>query len=723
MNRIRNAYLNMLEKYAGIKRALEWLFIGMMFVYVLCQMIYTTTFSTAVFMGMAGLILQGVAWSVVLKTGTDLVHWKELILAVMTGGLFYLIYRTGNQSMFLFYAWIVIGTVGICYRKLLRVFVVAAGALWGLAVLASLTGTIRNLIYMEEYGFRDSFGICYPTDFVSYLFYFAVFFWIAWDKIPDWVSLAVSVLLFAVAAFLAQSDTCTICAVLFAGILLLFMIWKKWFSDSRLKRFKKILDGLLIGAFPLMGIFMAVLIMLRAGNTAIGYRLDGLLTGRLGLASRAISENGVHALATEISMIGRGFNTFPVDGYNFIDSTYPLLLIRYGWIFTVVICLLWMNIVRKAVKNADYRMAFGMGLIAVHSLAEHHFVEIFYNILIVMPFASYEQKKNMRETEDSEKKLPQILPCFMSIGAAAVSAPLWLSVLRTICGWIRIKEGRWELAAVIFCMAGILVFVISFSKVLSGLLQSILGEGKERRIALALILALRSVSGLIFAGSIGISRAASGLQELVDMDTPVAELISENKTGSFYVSELPVLYKKMFRKIRLTVFMGEDYAREKNISVLTSRDSEWNYCFRKGFQYAPISEKSAVYTNDVSVIRAMEEEGYKFTDYYPEKKQLQHGTELDLVKGTYTVTCQLKEKSKNVTDQGEAAARILIMSNWGKYVFAEHTILRKQTDENGILNEEFTFELKDDMAGMVFYLLPQEGYPTDVEDFYVRMTP
>ena len=45
------------------------------------------------------------------------------------------------------------------------------------------------------------------------------------------------------------------------------------------------------------------------------------------------------------------------------------------------------------------------------------------------------------------------------------------------------------------------------------------------------------------------------------------------------------------------------------------------------------------------------------------------------------------------------------------------------TDENGILNEEFTFELKDDMAGMVFYLLPQEGYPTDVEDFYVRMTP
>ena len=48
---------------------------------------------------------------------------------------------------------------------------------------------------------------------------------------------------------------------------------------------------------------------------------------------------------------------------------------------------LWVLMTRKAVKTGHWRLAFGLALIALHSFSEHHFPEVNYNILVILPFS------------------------------------------------------------------------------------------------------------------------------------------------------------------------------------------------------------------------------------------------------------------------------------------------------------------------------------------------
>lgn len=725
MEKIKSVYHKLLEKNPNLSLVFDVLFLLSLFCYLVCQMLMTTMLPNAFLMGFGGMTLHFVILATVLRTLTNLDNWKEILMTLPLSVVCVLVSRTNNMFFLMIYAWAMIGTVGISRTKVLKTHVVVCGGVVCLAVFSAFTGAIPNLVYLEEYGLRDSLGLIYPTDAAAYFFYLVLLAWIAWKALPDWLALLLCVPLFVAVNGLMQSDTSAICTIAFACVLVVFILWKRFGEKTGLKRYKKVLDWLLIGCFPLFGILMFVLIFLRAQNTGIGIKLDGWLTGRLYLAWQSMKANGIHALGADVAMRGRGGTTFPVSDYSFIDSSYPLLVIKYGWIFSVLICLVWMRGVWKAIKNEDYRLAFGMALIAFHSLAEHHFIEAYYNILIILPFAASDKKLKMSEDMSStqmkgnEKKYYLIRWGLRILFFLALlgTSPMWLSVIRTLVGWKAITgagNGLW---------VSLISWVIFISIVVFGIkaIYFLWRNGRKALCYFAVFGAL--IIGGFSVGKIQLNKASLDVKPFIEADKAALETISQEKHGKVYASELPVLYHMNFSWMGYHSFMGEDLARIDRVSVITSRKNEWNIFFQKGFSYIPISNDSAIYSNDGSVITCLEREGYQAYEYYPEKKELSNATRLNLVKGKYFVACTMEIKEDKNETEDNKLADLYVWGDGGRKQIASEVMEWDKSVDEPILQKNFTFYLEDDTPGVVFYVLKKGEIDYEIKDFYVQRVP
>ena len=79
----------------------------------------------------------------------------------------------------------------------------------------------------------------------------------------------------------------------------------------------------------------------------------------------------------------------------------------------------------------------------------------------------------------------------------------------------------------------------------------------------------------------------------------------------------PALYRKRFPEIAYSVLYGKDLARGKNTTVLTEIDLDGGNTFStQGFQYVPVSDAHAVYTNDEAVIASLTDAGYPVSPFF-----------------------------------------------------------------------------------------------------------
>lgn len=723
MNELKDKYFNMVNRASNLKKFAEGLTITSILLYILMQMLFTTTFSTSFLMGLGGLFVNFIVWSVLLKTVLSLDQWMTLAGALLMAVVFFIVHKTNQQGLMLIYAWAIIGMVGISYRKYLKIHVCAVGALVFLAILASLTNVIPNLIFYQNYELRDSFGICYPTDFASYLFFLLLLFWIAWDSIPHWVSLVACIPLLAVAYVYARSDTSTICGVLFCVVLVAWIIWDRFPRKEIFHRFKKVFDVLLVSAFPLFGLLMFGLILLKAYNVGIGNTVDQILTGRLRLAVQSLRTNGIGFFGADVPMIGNGFSTFPVEDYNFVDSTYPLLLIKYGCVLSCLICLAWMRVTWIAVKNHDYRLALGMAFIAFHSLSEHHFIEVYYNAIIILLFADFTNKNPIGEYSKKVVSNKYILVVFGILLGFALTSPVWISKVRTICEWRELTNAGDGLVIVFVC----LFMIVAFTKLCTiGIVEGTQWISKRKNgikaitcLGLSVVLLL---GGWLFSESL-IKTAARDLKDRLETDAPALEKVSAASSGKVYASELPALYHQRFSNVRYHVYGGEDFAREKNATILTYRENEWNICLRKGFQFIPISDESALYSNDPCVVEQLQKDGYAAYQYYPETKEIKSGSDLDLVEGKYVIEYSLRVTGSETKDQPEEVAIIRILGNAGKDMLKTEKIFDDAMDGEGIISDNVILEIKKDTASVVFYLYGSGNGSVEVIHFSVRRIP
>ncbi|MBO4750370.1 MAG: hypothetical protein J5546_08635 [Lachnospiraceae bacterium] len=723
-------------KYHTIDVFTQVLFLIAIGIYVFGFIAQTTMFSVYYGGTLSNFALMFLKYLAAARVLFSLERRKDLFFACGLGAVAFILYQFRPDRFLVFLGVMAFGCIGMDFKRILRVQVLVIAMTVAVSVVAALTGTIENLVYLkDDHIIRDSFGICYPTDFASYLFFAFLFFWIAWKKIPDWVSLLIGVPFMIIARWYAISDTCTICGLAFLLVLSIMPIIHKYLvMQGKLPALKKGMDFLLLFAYPIFALFMFFLIFLYAkeaqsGQAGIAFRINALITKRLALAYDAFRNHGITLWGSELKQQGNGSTTFKIMGYDFVDSSYPLMLLQKGVVVFTLISLLWVRLTYRALRAKEYRLAFGMGLITLHSFIEHHFPEAYYNILLFLSCALITgENKNVEVTEGKaeEKTEEKLTGAGKKIGICVASlivlfllnSPWILANLRSICGMMRIKESTGESAFVILSVF-VIIGVIALLGTGLGKLWDAISNNSDRKKSIPFLAsgAVLLVAGLLFV-IVQTNQANSEAQKLWAKDAEALQAIDKNAEGKIYSTEFPVFYNKQLKKLKYGIVTGDDLGRKQNVTLIVPKGTEYYVLFNKGFRYTAISDTTAVYSNDKKALEGLRSIGLEPKDYCDELRYVEIPTNtaklVNLRQGNYAVHYRMTITKGEETQTD--AVELTIMGNKGYTILAKELIPISKVPEDGSFEYEIKLNLETDMPGIMFYILPRDGCKVDVKE-------
>lgn len=694
---------------------------------------------------------------------------KKVWLSIAVAFVYCAVYWRDRYGFLLFLSVLTVGLVEIDYRKILKVFLIAVGTYFLVTILAGVTGSIDNFIYVRtERGIRSSWGICYPTDLASTFLYLLVFLWVSWKQLPDWCMLLIGMFSVGLSAFIACSSTSLICSVLFLLLVLYHLLERRFEASKQFdKYFSRGVDVMLPLSFPLLGGGFFALMFLYHRGSSVAYRMDRLLSGRLRLAVEAFQSHGLKPFGTPFDQIGGGFSVVEPSNYNFIDSTYPLILIRYGGVLFLILCIYWVLLTSKAVQIGDRRLALAMALIAFHSFSEHHFIEAHYNILLVMPFASYtlenaeatQKSDSLGKGKVSDQGISLLGKARLKAGlcTAAITLltgilllPVPLSGIRTFCELKGLTGGGSKGPAVIFLNLLVILLTAGCIYALYRFLLSFLTTKVWNRKDLGRLL-LCIGAAVLFSGELGksLQTEAVSMQNELEEQSQAIDLITESASGKVYAGTCPMVYQKRFPKLSLSAFAGEELARDYGSTVIMPGGKEYQAFLKRGFLYTKISDRHAVYTSDQAVISELSDAGYHLTSYYSTKQtlnlnylsrlnRLSYSTEkgirlqgseqsieaglyLDLFGGRYTVTYRLQLPEKERMEEG-SVCRLQIWINEGEKKLLEKEVSTADFSETGEAAVPILFNIVNS-KGVEFLVLAGNGRTLYVRGIDLERTP
>lgn len=395
----------------ALYRAVEYVFLGVFACYLLFYTHALTTFKVPLSSTLEGDLLVALTVATLAKVVALLWAQPEarfrnlrlLFAAACVGTVYHLVYFADGYMFLEFLVVATVGMVGTDYRRVLKIGVCVVGVMVAAAVVGALAGAIDNLVYLRGGAIRSAWGISYPTDYAALVTFLCIGAWLAWDRAPYGIFVACGVVSLLNAHFIAGSRTGVICSAAFIVVVLACRFARhrpargaakaasapsSYAAVERMRR--SVVRALRMGTpfvFPVIAILTLVMVTLYAMGFPPMFAIDRIVSGRLRLALDAYREYGFSLFGIPFALVGNGGSTLSIGDYNFVDNSYALIFLRYGVVLLVVLGILWYRMGRKAIELGDWRLALGLALIAFNSASEHHFVDLRYNLLIVLPFA------------------------------------------------------------------------------------------------------------------------------------------------------------------------------------------------------------------------------------------------------------------------------------------------------------------------------------------------
>ena len=771
----------------AVMTVLECLILGLLAVYLVYLTQATTTFFLPVPENFSGNLLTAAAAAAAVRLIVLSVRERspKPLAGLIVSLLCYRIWKENGYEFLLFLAVFIPGLTGIRCRKILRVHVNSVGIVVLLAAAASFCGAITNYVYFREGFIRSACGICYPTDFAAYLVYLFLGAWILLRRVPETAFIPAACAVFWAAAFLARSSTSAITSggILFA-LVLRILEDRGFFEKKYLSGLHRWTDRLLIIGFPLFAGLFFGLMAAYMRNVSAAVTIDRLITGRVGLACASLEEHGIKLFGTPFTQVGFGFTTFGANDYNFVDSSYPLILIRYGWAALAAAGVYWCIGTWKALKSGERRMAYAMFLIALHSFSEHHFPEVHYNFFLLLPFALWAPSAAARTAEERAAGTPgkSAVPAgtgipagtgmpgspegqtiFSGVGelrylAAYIPAaflaffgvPRLFTTLRTYFNRCGLTGGGDAGAQVLVILLAVLTVTVVLA---SGVVRMAREYRSSRKVSLpaagAVVFCLVLAVVFLAGNRRGTEAKRAEMKEQIDREREAMELV----TGSgeqVYVEDLPEVYRLEFGNVDDSLFPGEDLARFQNVSVVMEADRDSDCFLRRGFLYTGISDEHCVYTNDPSVIEALSDHGYHMTGYYAAEQDadladlaernsleqdrtgalilngpehdLLYGPYLDLYAGDYTVVMELETEDPRAFAWDEFGEAV-VSAYWGQEVFDGVKLSAKDFDKNGRQQVRIPFTTENNCRGVEFVIHQYQNVPVRVSRIFYQSTP
>lgn len=669
---------------------------------------------------------------------------KFILCSLIPAAVWMLVYRNDGFLFLIFLAVLSVTSVGCNYQKVLKTFVIAEGLIFITAVFSAFANVIPNYVYYSQYRLRSSWGIIYPTDLASFFLFLCITAWIAWKKIPDWFFLLPGICALFVSYVIAASNTSTICCILFIFFILLHTLLR-YVNVSFLEKTVKFISSI---SFPTFGGIVIALFWLYKQESGLADRINVLTHSRLSNAVKAYDLYGIKFFGTPLPQVGNGGGTGVNVGYNFVDSTYLLILLRYGVVALIVITILWMLMTRHAGIMGDYRLLLSLVLISFHSISEHHFTEVNYNIFLILPFSVLYSK----QTEDEEKKAAffasemnkygfAAFATFISIGLIFfLIGPGFLSWFCTICDitglnfpYYRIQRVYFVIVFAFICLLFVGIYFI-YRGYLSMIFRSQLGTKAKK----VFFVSSFCIMCILFGSKIMLHREYQQWSNQLDADRKAVEAVQEAEKCDLYVMVVPEFYKKEFTGVRSAFLPLDDYSRLRNVAVILDSDVDSNVLTSRGFLYTEISESHAIYTNSETAAAKLHDAGFHLTGFYSKNKAInmfplretygaggddnlavivtdknpvRTGSGLTLFNNNYLVNLvlsfdsALNEEKWNTLDPEAPVCKFLISSNNNAEIVTEKTFVRKQFINRDKYSADFSVRIPT-ANNVEFQILP-----------------
>lgn len=694
----------------------ENLYLAVLALYLLKAFLDTTLFLVpwpAYYDSLVRLIALAV---VLLREG----YWTEgrgilWIFCIAVGGIFALSWIHTGYAFLLDIPLLMLGAFDIPYKKILKVYIGCGLLVLITAVIGSCTGCIEDMIYFDfndKINFKHSFGIIYSTDFAAHVVYLLLAVWVIYDQLPLILYVILTAALTGMIYFYSGAKCSTIVFILF----LIGILYEKFLyffeKQNRYERITDLLDLLPIAVLPCCAAVMVALMFWFNPENAVMQKVNVFLTGRLQNAHNALEEYGISMWGTAFDMIGNGGNTARHLGYNFVDSSYCMVLIRYGLAVFLVMCALHLICSWRAKEKGQRRLLIALALIAIHNAIEHHFLELAYNFFLLLPFARLDGTENVNSKVDIRtggfRQLAVLaLGCVVGIVVA-----FWAAAYgKTIVTLLRLYEpGRHRYF--IIAMFGLVIIVFLFAKevvsVITGTIRRTEFRKKDFIILLGtplLLLAVWGTSNRIIHIEMptygeSIQKGAGAISELkAELENP----------GKIYVDDLPVMYRKNGTDISWNILSGEGLVSKEKVVLLTGRNKELRRLMENGYLFGELSEQEAIYTNDKEAVQTLGNAGIRMNDFYSvkrdvdmalmadanglsrtdtggvlvegENRSLIHGPWLTLYRGRYRVEYQLKLRETSLGDGSLATVRLSADS--GKTIIQAKELSKADFNEAG----------------------------------------
>lgn len=122
-------------------------------------------------------------------------------------------------------------------------------------------------------------------------------------------------------------------------------------------------------------------------DNAILSKLNDLLSTRLELMYKAFQSYGLSLFGEKIKWVGFGGQTDPAlveRTYNFVDCGYAKMLLDYGIVFTVLVCVGYALMYKYAIKKQEYILMLAVTMILLVSIMEPRIVSIEMNPFVLL---------------------------------------------------------------------------------------------------------------------------------------------------------------------------------------------------------------------------------------------------------------------------------------------------------------------------------------------------
>lgn len=305
----------------------------------------------------------------------------KLLLSFAAIALANLISNNSVHDTPLYIILIIVGADNIPFKDIAKFYFYVASIFVGIIFASSLLGLVTNLVYTEGPIVRIAFGIIYPTDFSAHIFFIMASYAAAYEKTLNYYNcIGGIVVCIFIYIFCHTRADCICITLLWLGIAVIkFIENKKVQPEGKLyNSIKNILRYMCIWSAPIGTVIMLLLSGFYDPSNKIFAYLNDLLSTRLELGKRGLSEYAVTLFGQYVPMVGNGGSTMVRENYFFLDCSYISMLLIYGFVFAMFFIIAFVLIGMKYRNNGI--MLWLLALIALNSMIEQHLPECAYCI-------------------------------------------------------------------------------------------------------------------------------------------------------------------------------------------------------------------------------------------------------------------------------------------------------------------------------------------------------